>query len=350
MDRLALNDARIEAMAKGLEQIADLPDPVGQVTKEWDTVKGLHIKKVRAPIGVIAIIYEARPNVTADAAGLCLKSGNAVILKGGSDAFESNLVISNVMKKGLIDAGFSGDLISFVDTKDRSAVTELLKCKKIDLVIPRGGNSLKEFVLANAVMPVIASAGGNCHTYVEKTADLKMAQKVVVNAKCSRPSVCNATEQLLVDQDIAEKFLPVICKELSDRGVLIQGDETTCSLFKGAVPATEEDYKTEHEAMMITVKCVKDVDEAIDRINKNGTGHSESIISEDKVAVEKFFKGVDAAAVYHNASTRFTDGFEFGFGAEMGISTQKLHVRGPIGLEGLTSEKLIIEGNGTVRE
>lgn len=351
LDRLALNQSRILQMAEGLRQIIDLDDPIGEITESWETSKNLKISKVRVPIGVIAIIYEARPNVTADAIGLCIKSGNAVILKGSKDAINSNLKITEIMQDALRDKGNCRDLIAFINDISRESTLELLKCGEyVDLAIPRGGNALKEYVLNNANMPVIASAGGNCHIYIEKTADLDMAVSITHNAKCSRPSTCNAVEQLLIDECIADTFIPAICDKLEKSGVKILGDDKVCSLYNKATPANDDDYYTEHSALVLSIKCVSDYNQAINWINEHNTLHSEAIISNDEHAVQSFFKGVDAAALYHNASTRFTDGFEFGFGAEMGISTQKLHVRGPIGLKALTIEKYLVTGDGTIRE
>lgn len=351
LDRLKLNKKRISDMAEGLTQVEKLVDPVGQITKEFDTVSGLRIKKIRVPLGVVAIIYEARPNVTADAVGICIKSGNAVILKGSKDSHNSNKLIATVMQNALSDNGFDANCIGFVDDMSRESTKNLLGMGKyIDVCIPRGGNGLKNFVLQNSTMPVIASAGGNCHIYVEQSANFEMAKNIIINAKCQRPSVCNALEQLLVDESIAKSFLPIVCEALCKEGVKLIGDEESQRIFSDIELATEEDYYTERGVLILTIKVVKDYKEAIARINKYNTKHSDAIISENKQIVEEFFKRVDAACLYHNASTRFTDGFQFGFGAEMAISTQKLHVRGPMGLEALTSEKYIIEGNGNIRE
>lgn len=351
LDRLKLNKKRISDMAEGLSQVEKLVDPVGQITKEFDTASGLSIKKIRAPIGVVAIIYEARPNVTADAVGICIKSGNAVILKGSKDAHNSNRLIATVMQNALSDNGFDANCIGFVDDISRESTKDLLGMGKyIDVCIPRGGNGLKNFVLQNSTMPVIASAGGNCHIYVEQSANFEMAKNIIINAKCQRPSVCNALEQLLVDESIAKSFLPIACEALCKEGVKLIGDKESQQIFSSIELATEEDYYTERGVLILTIKVVKDYKEAIERINKYNTKHSDAIISENKQIVEEFFKRVDAACLYHNASTRFTDGFQFGFGAEMAISTQKLHVRGPMGLEALTSEKYIIEGKGNIRE
>ena len=351
IDRLTLTDARIELMAEGVRQVAELDDPVGKVVRQWTVESGLEIKKVRAPLGVIGVIYESRPNVTVDVASLCIKSGNGVILKGGKEAINSNRALFEIIQKAIEELGYDKDIVGFVDNVERSATYEMLQqAKYIDVIIPRGSDNLKKFVLTNSQMPVIASSGGNCHVYVEKTADLAMAKDIVYNAKMQRVSVCNAAEQLLVDRDIAEKFLPDMIETLQKGGCKVIGDETVCKLCKDVIPAKEEDYKTEREDYILTVKVVKDYKEAIDRINANGTKHSEAIISKDAEAMRVFTTAVDAGCVYTNASTRFTDGFEFGFGAEIGISTQKLHARGPLGLEQLTSEKYVVTGHGEVRK
>ncbi len=351
IDRLTLTDARIELMAEGVRQVAELDDPVGKVVRQWTVESGLEIKKVRAPLGVIGVIYESRPNVTVDVASLCIKSGNGVILKGGKEAINSNRALFEIIQKAIEELGYDKDIVGFVDNVERSATYEMLQqAKYIDVIIPRGSDNLKKFVLTNSQIPVIASSGGNCHVYVEKTADLAMAKDIVYNAKMQRVSVCNAAEQLLVDRDIAEKFLPDMIETLQKGGCKVIGDETVCKLCKDVIPAKEEDYKTEREDYILTVKVVKDYKEAIDRINANGTKHSEAIISKDAEAMRVFTTAVDAGCVYTNASTRFTDGFEFGFGAEIGISTQKLHARGPLGLEQLTSEKYVVTGHGEVRK
>lgn len=351
IDRLTLTDARIELMAEGVRQVAELDDPVGKVVRQWTVESGLEIKKVRAPLGVIGVIYESRPNVTVDVASLCIKSGNGVILKGGKEAINSNRALFEIIQKAIEELGYDKDIVGFVDNVERSATYEMLQqAKYIDVIIPRGSDNLKKFVLTNSQIPVIASSGGNCHVYVEKTADLAMAKDIVYNAKMQRVSVCNAAEQLLVDRDIAEKFLPDMIETLQKGGCKVIGDETVCKLCKDVIPAKEEDYKTEREDYILTVKVVKDYKEAIDRINANGTKHSEAIISKDAEVMRVFTTAVDAGCVYTNASTRFTDGFEFGFGAEIGISTQKLHARGPLGLEQLTSEKYVVTGHGEVRK
>ena len=351
IDRLTLYKSRIRQMIDGIMEVAELPDPVGQVTEKWTLPNGLQISKVRAPLGVVAIIYEARPNVTADAAALAIKSGNAVVLRGSREAINSNLAIFNAMKNALVKGGYDANVLQFLAEPDREVTTELLKqSDTVDVVIPRGGEGLKKYVLENAAIPVIASAGGNCHTYVEKSADLKMADNVLFNAKVSRPSVCNATEQLIVDRAIAAPFLTKSLDRLAKQGVKILGCAETCRIYPMAELATEEDYYEEHLGMVISVKVVSGYKEAIERINKYGTHHSDAIISKSNEAIEAFKIGVDSAAVYVNASTRFTDGYEYGFGAEMAISTQKLHARGPLGLKQLTSEKYVVVGDGQVRK
>lgn len=349
-DRLTLTDARITAMAEGVRQVALLKDPVGEVVQEWTAANGLHIKKVRAPLGVIAIIYEARPNVTVDVVSLCIKSGNAVVLKGGKDAINSNKCLYSIMKNALIENNFPSECIQLIEDVDRNATLELLKQgDTVDVVIPRGGDALKHFVLENATMPVIASAGGNCHLFIDKTADLKKALDIVLNAKLQRPSVCNALEQLIVHKDVAAEFLPVLFDVLNQNNCCVKGDKIARDIC-GCEIADESEYKEEHLRLLLTVKVVDDVEEAIARINYNSTKHSDGIVSNDQESIDRFTKCVDSGCIYVNASTRFTDGFEFGFGAEIGISTQKLHARGPLGLQQLTSEKYICVGNGTVRK
>ena len=351
IDRLTLYKSRIRQMIDGIMQVAELPDPVGEVTDKWTLPNGLQISKVRAPLGVVAIIYEARPNVTADAAALAIKSGNAVVLRGSREAINSNLAIFNAMKNALVKGGYDANVLQFLAEPDRAVTAELLKqSDTVDVVIPRGGEGLKKFVLENSAVPVIASAGGNCHTYVEKSADLKMADNVLFNAKVSRPSVCNATEQLIVDRAVAAPFLTKSLDRLAKQGVKILGCAETCRIYPMAELATEEDFYEEHQGLVLSVKVVSGYKEAIERINKYGTHHSDAIISTSNEAIEAFKAGVDSAAVYVNASTRFTDGFEFGFGAEMAISTQKLHARGPLGLKQLTSEKYVVVGEGQVRK
>jgi len=350
LDRLALDGKRIQGMVAGLEVVRSLGDPVGEVLAEWKRPNGLKIRKVRVPLGVIGIIYEARPNVTVDSAALCLKSGNAVILRGGSDAINSNREITRVISEAAYNAGLPAGCIQLIEDTSRETAAELMRARDfVDVLIPRGGNSLIQAVIKEATIPVIETGEGNCHAYVEKTADLKMAAEIVYNAKVSRPSVCNAIETVLVDDAIAATFLPLMKKRLDEAKVELRGDAKAQKILPGIKGATEDDWGTEFLALILAVKVVSGVDEAIAHINKYGTKHSETIITKDKKAAKKFQDEVDAAAVYVNASTRFTDGFEFGFGAEIGISTQKLHARGPMGLAELTSYKYLIDGNGQVR-
>lgn len=349
-DRLRLTPERIEGMAEGLRQVAALPDPVGNVVGGQTLANGLKITKVRVPLGVIGIIYEARPNVTADAIGLCLKSGNAVVLKGGSEAMQSNMAVAGVLTKAAEAAGIPQGAIQFIDTADRAAVTALIKLNDfVDVVIPRGGAGLIKAVVQNATVPVIETGSGVCHTYVDAAADCAMARKIAFNAKVQRPSVCNAMETLLVHKDVAGKFLPQMLDEYFKAGVTVFGCQATQEFDERVQPATEEDWATEYGDLRLSVKIVENIDEALEHIAKYGTKHSECIVTEDYNAARKFQDCVDAAAVYVNASTRFTDGFEFGFGAEIGISTQKLHARGPMALPELTSYKFLINGSGQTR-
>ena len=349
-DRLRLTPERIEGMAEGLRQVAALPDPVGNVIGGQMLANGLKITKVRVPLGVIGIIYEARPNVTADAIGLCLKSGNAVVLKGGSEAMQSNMAVAGVLTEAAEAAGIPQGAIQFIDTADRAAVTALIKLNDfVDVVIPRGGAGLIKAVVQNATVPVIETGSGVCHTYVDAAADCVMARKIAFNAKVQRPSVCNAMETLLVHKDVAGKFLPQMLDEYFKVGVTVFGCPATQEFDERVQPATEEDWATEYGDLRLSVKIVESIDEALEHIAKYGTKHSECIVTEDYNAARKFQDCVDAAAVYVNASTRFTDGFEFGFGAEIGISTQKLHARGPMALPELTSYKFLINGSGQTR-
>lgn len=349
-DRLRLTPERIEGMAEGLRQVAALPDPVGNVIGGQTLANGLKITKVRVPLGVIGIIYEARPNVTADAIGLCLKSGNAVVLKGGSEAMQSNMAVAGVLTEAAEAAGIPQGAIQFIDTADRAAVTSLIKLNDfVDVVIPRGGAGLIKAVVQNATVPVIETGSGVCHTYVDAAADCAMARKIAFNAKVQRPSVCNAMETLLVHKDVAGKFLPQMLDEYFKAGVTVFGCQATQEFDERVQPATEEDWATEYGDLRLSVKIVENIDEALEHIAKYGTKHSECIVTEDYNAARKFQDCVDAAAVYVNASTRFTDGFEFGFGAEIGISTQKLHARGPMALPELTSYKFLINGSGQTR-
>ena len=351
LDRLKLTTARIEGMADGLRQVANLPDPVGNVLDGKTLANGLTITKVRVPLGVIGIIYEARPNVTADAAGLCLKSGNAVVLKGGSEAMESNKAVAGILSEAATAAGMPEGAIQFIDTSDRQAVQDLIHLNGlVDVVIPRGGAGLIKMVVMNATVPVIETGAGVCHTYVDASADVEMAVKIAYNAKVQRPSVCNAMETLLVHKAIADKFMPAMLAKYAEAGVEIRGDENVQSFDKAVVPVTEEDWATEYGDLRLSVKLVDSIEEAMEHIARFGTGHSECIVTNDYSQAQLFQKTVDAAAVYVNASTRFTDGNEFGFGAEIGISTQKLHARGPMALPELTSTKYLICGNGQVRE
>ena len=351
LDRLKLTAERISGMADGLRQVAGLADPVGNVIDGKTLPNGLHITKIRVPLGVIGIIYEARPNVTADAAGLCLKSGNAVILKGGSEAMESNKTVAAILAQAAEGAGIPSGSIQFIDTSDRQAVQDLIHMNGlVDVVIPRGGAGLIQAVVRNASVPVIETGAGVCHTYVDKDADVEMAMKIAFNAKVQRPSVCNAMETLLVHKDIADKFLPMMLMMYNSSAVEIRGDEAVQEYSGQVHPATEEDWSTEYGDLRLSVKIVDSIEEAMAHIAKYGTGHSECIVTNNYQAAQLFQYTVDAAAVYVNASTRFTDGNEFGFGAEIGISTQKLHARGPMALPELTSMKYLINGNGQVRK
>ena len=351
-DRLRLTQARIEAMAEGLRQIAGLSDPIGEVLSMKNRPNGLRIGKKRVPLGVVGIIYESRPNVTADAFGLCFKTGNAVILRGGSDAINSNKAIVQVIKAGLRKARLSQDLILLVEDTSRAVATEMMRLHEyIDVLIPRGGAGLISTVVQNSTVPVIETGTGNCHIYVDKYANLDMATQIVINAKTQRPSVCNAAESLVVHADIVEEFLPNLEKAISKiQSVEFRADEKARAVCTEILPASEEDWGMEYLDAIISVKTVASLDEAIRHINRYNTGHSESIITKDYDSALRFQDEIDAAAVYVNASTRFTDGFEFGFGAEIGISTQKLHARGPMGLEALTTTKYIIFGNGQIRK
>ena len=351
LDRLKLTAERISGMADGLRQVAGLADPVGNVIDGKTLPNGLHITKIRVPLGVIGIIYEARPNVTADAAGLCLKSGNAVILKGGSEAMESNKTVAAILAQAAEGAGIPAGSIQFIDTSDRQAVQDLIHMNGlVDVVIPRGGAGLIQAVVRNASVPVIETGAGVCHTYVDKDANVEMAMKIAFNAKVQRPSVCNAMETLLVHKDIADKFLPMMMMMYNSSAVEIRGDKAVQEYSGQVHPATEEDWSTEYGDLRLSVKIVDSIEEAMAHIAKYGTGHSECIVTDNYQAAQLFQYTVDAAAVYVNASTRFTDGNEFGFGAEIGISTQKLHARGPMALPELTSTKYLINGNGQVRK
>ena len=351
LDRLRLDEARIEGMAQGVEQVAALPDPIGKVLDGRTLKNGLKIEKVSVPMGVIGIIYEARPNVTSDAAALCLKAGSAVILRGGKEAIHSNRAIMSVMRAAIAGIGFPEDCIALVQDTSRQSATELMQLTDyLDVLIPRGGAGLIRSVVENAKVPVIETGVGNCHVYVDASADIEMAANIIFNAKTSRPSVCNAIETVLVHKDAAAAALPAIKAELDKKQVEIRGCEKTREILGDCViPATEDDYAREFLDYILAVKVVDSLDDALDHIAKYSTGHSESIVTADYSAAEKFTSCVDSAAVYVNASTRFTDGGEFGLGAEIGISTQKLHARGPMGLNELTSMKFIIKGSGQIR-
>ncbi|RKY05144.1 glutamate-5-semialdehyde dehydrogenase [Candidatus Poribacteria bacterium] len=353
IDRLTLTDKRIDEMADGLRQIAALPDPVGEITRMWRRPNGLVIGKMRVPIGVIGVIYESRPNVTADAAGLCVKSGNAVILRGGSEAINSNLAIAGILQEAAREAGLPENCIQIIKTTDRRAVMAMLKLDKyIDLIIPRGGKGLIRTVVENSTIPVVRHEEGICHVYVDEFADLEMAINICFNAKVQRPATCNAMETLLVHSKIAPQFLPKMCAKFIEAGVELRGCERTREICPDLdiKPATEEDWRTEYLDLILSIKVVDSLDEAIQHIETYGSHHSDAIVTDSYQNAQRFIREVDSAAVYVNASTRFTDGYQFGLGAEMGISTQKLHCRGPMGLEDLTTEKYIIYGSGQIRE
>ncbi len=350
LDRLRLSTDRIKAMAQGLLQIAALPDPVGEVLERFERPNGLRIEKRRVPLGVIGIIYESRPNVTADAFGLCFKSGNAVILKGGSDAIHSNRAIAEVIRDALAGSGADKEAIQLIKTADRSVTREFMRMKQyVDVLIPRGGAGLIRSVVENSTIPVIETGTGNCHIYVDEYADLTKAIPIILNAKTQRIGVCNACESLVVHEAVREAFLPELAKALKEKNVEIRGDEAACEAID-CQPATQEDYGKEYLDYMISIKTVQSLEEAITHINRYNTGHSDAILSENEENICRFLNEVDSACAYANASTRFTDGFEFGFGAEIGISTQKLHARGPMGLRELTSYKYVIRGTGQVRQ
>jgi len=350
IDRLRLTPERIAQMAEGLKQVSELADPIGELMESIERPNGLHIEKRRVPIGVIGIIYESRPNVTADAFALCFKSGNAVILKGGSDAIHSNQAITEVIRQTLADAGITPDAIQLIASTDRGVTQEFMRMKEyVDLLIPRGGAGLIRSVVENSTIPVIETGTGNCHIYVDEWADLKQAIPIIINAKTQRIGVCNACESLVIHETVKERFLPELAKALREHNVEIRGDEGIRQVID-CVPATEEDYGTEYLDYIISMKTVSSIEEAIRHINQYSTRHSEAILTTNEENAQKFLNEVDAACVYVNASTRFTDGFEFGLGAEIGISTQKLHARGPMGLKELTSYKYMIKGKGQVRE
>ena len=350
IDRLSLNDARIEAMAQGLDAIVALPDPLGETIARWRRPNGLEISQVRVPLGVVGVIYESRPNVTADAAGLCLKSGNAVILKGGSEAFATNTAIAACLAEGSAAAGLPRAAAQLIPTTDRRAVAALLAQRElVDVIVPRGGTSLIQAITESSSIPVIQHYAGICHVYVDDAADLDMAERIAVNAKVQRPGVCNAMETLLVHADVADRFLPRVGAALQAAGVELRGCPRTRAVLPDIAVANEEDWRTEYLDLILSVKVVDSLDAAIDFINTYGTGHSDAIVTDSYPHAQRFTGGVDSAAVYVNASTRFTDGFEFGFGAEVGISTNRLHARGPMGLRELTTYKYVVHGSGQIR-
>ena len=348
-DRLSLNRIRIENIASSLADIAALEDPIGK-GDAWDRPSGLHIRRVRVPLGVVAIIYEARPNVTVDSAALCLKTGNAVVLRGGKEAIHTNMAIVRVIKEALEACGFDPHCVELIESTERESAQILMTMRGcVDVLIPRGGKGLIRSVVENATVPVIETGAGNCHLYVDETADLDMALSIAINAKCSRPSVCNAIETLLVHAGIASRFLPMLAEKMEEYHVELRGCAKTCVLIPSAIEATEDDFYTEYNDYILAIRVVDTLSDAITHVNQHSTGHSEAIVTSDPENGARFQREVNSAAVYVNASTRFTDGGEFGFGAEIGISTQKLHVRGPMGLSALTTEKYLIEGEGCVR-
>ena len=351
LDRLMLDDGRVEAMASGIETIIGLRDPVGRIQEEWERPNGMLIQRVSVPLGVIGIIYESRPNVTADAAALCIKSGNAVILRGGSESFHSSMAIYECLRGGLEAAGLPGDAVQMVPTTDRAAVGFLLSsmAEWVDVVVPRGGKNLIKRVQDEARVPVIGHLEGICHVYLNAGADADMARDIVLNAKMRRTGICGAAETVLVDKAAAASLLPRVADALKAAGCEIRGDETVLSLVPGAVPATEEDWSTEYLDAIISIRVVDNIDAAIDHIRRYGSGHTESIITDDGDAAEKFFREVDSAIVLNNASTQFADGGEFGMGAEIGIATGRIHARGPVGADQLTSYKYVVRGSGQVR-
>ena len=351
LDRLELNDARIATMAEGLRQIADLPDPIGNVTERQQRPSGIEVGRMRVPLGVIGIIYESRPNVTADAAGLCLKAGNAVILRGGSEAYHSNQAIAGCIHHGLESVGLDGRVVQVIETTDRAAVGELLRMNdSVDVIIPRGGKGLIERVSAESTVPVIKHLDGICHVYIDDEADLAMAKKVAFNAKTQRYGTCNTMETLLVNRNIAADILPELASMYMEEGVELRGDKATLELVEGAESATDEDWDTEYLAPILSIRIVDDMDQAMDHIAEHSSQHTETIITANQEKAERFLREVDSSSVMHNASTRFADGFEYGLGAEIGISTDKLHARGPVGLEGLTSQKWVVFGDGNIRQ
>jgi glutamate-5-semialdehyde dehydrogenase len=350
IDRLRLDDKRVAGMAGGLRKVASLPDPVGRETGGWSLYNGVRLHRVRVPLGVVAVIYEARPNVTADAAGLCIRSGNAVILRGSSYALRSNAAITAALRQALVESGLPSDGVQLLEDTSRDGAKALMQATEwIDLLVPRGGPGLIAAIQADATVPTVIDGAGNCHVYVDRAADLDKALGIVVNAKVQRPGVCNAAEKLLVHEDVAGEFLAIAARSLIDEGVELRGDEASRAIVPEIVEATDEDWETEYLDLIMAIRVVPDLDTAIDHVRRHGTGHTEAIVTDDRVAADRFVAAIDTAVVAVNASTRFTDGEEFGFGAEIGNSTQKLHVRGPMGLESLTSERYVLYGEGQVR-
>jgi glutamate-5-semialdehyde dehydrogenase len=350
LDRLRLDEGRLAAMAGGLRKLAALPDPVGEVTGGWRLPNGIQLQRMRVPLGVVAVIYEARPNVTADAAGLCLKSGNAAILRGSSHALRSNLAIGEALRGGLAEMDMPVEAVQVMEDTSREGGLELMQAKQwVDLLVPRGGPGLIAAIQAEATVPYVIDGAGNCHVYVDEAADLDKALRIVMNAKVQRPGVCNAAETLLVHEAVADKFLPQVAAALTEAGVELRGDSLARGLAPSMGEATDRDWATEFLDLVLAVRVVADVEEAVEHVRTYGTGHTEAIVTEDRAAADRFVAGTDSAVVMVNASTRFTDGEEFGFGAEIGISTQKLHVRGPMGLEALTTERYVLYGDGQVR-
>ena len=351
LDRLELNPERIDAMIEGLHQVAELPDPVGEVTDLQERPSGIKLGKMRVPLGVVGIIYESRPNVTIDAASLCLKSGNATILRGGSEAIESNRAIAACITQGLAAVGLPEAVVQVINTTDRAAVGELITMTEtVDVIVPRGGKSLIERISADARVPVIKHLDGNCHVYIDERADRQKAVAIALNAKTHRYGVCNAMESLLVAESIADKVLPELAALYADKGVELRGCEKTCALIKSALAASEADWSQEYLAPILSIKVVAGLEEAIEHINRYSSQHTEAIVTEDRERAERFIREVDSSSVMVNASTRFADGFEYGLGAEIGISTDKIHARGPVGLEGLTSQKWVVYGDGQIRQ
>ncbi len=350
LDRLALSEERIRGMADGVTAVSEWPDPVGRVLEEYDLPNGLHVRRVSVPLGVIGIIFEARPNVTSDCAALCIRAGNACILRGGKEAFRTNLAVTRIMREALSDSPLPADCVQLVTDTDRRSATEMMNLTEyLDVLIPRGGAGLIRSVVDNARVPVIETGAGNCHIYVDKAASVEMAAAIAVNAKTSRPSVCNAAEKLLVHREIADMALPVIGKRLREKAVELRGDDASREIFRDIRPATDDDWGKEYVDLIMGVRIVDSIEEAIRHIERWSTHHSDCIVTEDPAAAIKFQTEVDSAVVYHNASTRFTDGGELGLGAEIGISTQKLHARGPMGVNQLVTYKYIIDGNGQIR-